>query len=275
MVAIIALLIAILLPSLKLARERSRQAVCASNMHQHIYVVMTYAHDYRGAFPRNPSQHLTPSGNSSWWVDTVVATYDGPSGGRDPFDLRLLFKRYTGGLSEMFSCPSNGGPRMNDAANVTAANTTGYMGGQTIMLWNSTCVFKGTSPQSPWATRHEWAGGGAPSLVPIVQDEFSASGGTVINPETFLFNHGRSSARSILPGVPSYTNYQTSANRADCTGANVGYLDGHVSWTANLRRASDKRWTLDIPYSQSATRHGGAVTTSGCPLTIPTQVKAR
>jgi prepilin-type N-terminal cleavage/methylation domain-containing protein/prepilin-type processing-associated H-X9-DG protein len=267
-VAIIGLLVSILIPSLSKAREQSRRVVCGSNLHQHLFVILTYSHDYRGAFPRNPSQHLTPSGNSSWWIDTVVATYDGASGGRDPFDLRRLFKRYTGGLTDMFSCPSNGGPKMDDPANVKAAAESGYMGGQVMMLWNSTCVFKDTSVKRPWAPRHEWREGGAPSGVPVVQDELTASGGTLTAPDLFLFNHGKSAGRSVLPGVPSYTNYRTANRQGECAGANTGYLDGHVNWTENRHVPGTSRWTFEVPFSQSATRVGGSVTTSGVPFTV-------
>src|SRR5438105_3767832 len=53
-VAVIALLIAILLPSLSEARERGRRAVCASNLHEIGLAIYTYAHDARGFIPRGP-----------------------------------------------------------------------------------------------------------------------------------------------------------------------------------------------------------------------------
>jgi len=274
-VAIIALLVAVLLPSLSKAREQTRRVSCSSNLHQHVSVMMMYAHNFRGQFPRNPSQHLTGDKSRSWWVDSVVATYDPPGNpsSRDPFDLRKLLRRYIGGQVEVFSCPSNGGPRMDDPANIESAASSGYMGGHVLMFWNSTCAFKGSSVEKPWAPKHEWRAAGAPAGVPLVQDEFSASGGTVANPDTFLFNHGKASARSAFADYPAYTNYRTSPNRAECTGVNLGYLDGHVAWINNLWLSGANRWSLDLPYSQSGMRVGGLVSTSGAPLSINAWVK--
>jgi len=271
-VAIIALLVAVLLPSLSQAREQSRRVVCGSNMHQHLIVVMMYAHDNKGKFPLNPSECLNSAGGS-WWIDTVVATYDP---GRYPFDLRLLLKRYCGGQNEMFSCPSNGGPSMNDQASLDYVAANGYMGAQIMMFWNSVCVFKGTQPQSgsttevPWAPKPEWRQGGLPDSVPLVQDEFTAIGSSVVDLSLFYYNHGYAAERSSLPGSPPYTNYKISGNRADCAGLNMGFLDNHVAWIRNTQSASG--WKLDIPYSGSADRCGGSTSTSGAPVTLPRQI---
>lgn len=50
-VAIIALLISILLPSLKGARDQANRAVCASNLHQMGLAMRSYAQDYNGYLP--------------------------------------------------------------------------------------------------------------------------------------------------------------------------------------------------------------------------------
>jgi prepilin-type N-terminal cleavage/methylation domain-containing protein len=50
-VAIIALLLAILAPSLNTARELARQAVCASNLHNYGVVSAQFASDHEGLFP--------------------------------------------------------------------------------------------------------------------------------------------------------------------------------------------------------------------------------
>jgi prepilin-type N-terminal cleavage/methylation domain-containing protein/prepilin-type processing-associated H-X9-DG protein len=47
-IAIIGLLVALLLPSLRQARERGREAVCVNNMKQLYLVAMLYAGDYNG-----------------------------------------------------------------------------------------------------------------------------------------------------------------------------------------------------------------------------------
>jgi len=75
-VAIIALLIAILLPSLSRAREQSRNAVCMSNMRQVGLGFYYYGEDYHGAPPPNrlrAAPGAPPGGtppdyrDSDWW----------------------------------------------------------------------------------------------------------------------------------------------------------------------------------------------------------------
>jgi len=50
-VAIIAILAAMLLPSLSKAKQKGYQAVCANNLRQIYIGFVTYADDYGGAFP--------------------------------------------------------------------------------------------------------------------------------------------------------------------------------------------------------------------------------
>ena len=54
-IGIIALLIAILLPSLSRARAQALQLKCASNLRTLGQVVMMYAHENRGTIPRDYS----------------------------------------------------------------------------------------------------------------------------------------------------------------------------------------------------------------------------
>jgi prepilin-type N-terminal cleavage/methylation domain-containing protein len=50
-VAIIALLVAILIPSLQRARDQAKRAVCTSNMHQSILALSAYATDFKSNLP--------------------------------------------------------------------------------------------------------------------------------------------------------------------------------------------------------------------------------
>ena len=47
-VAIIALLVAILLPSLGRARDQARKAVCGAHIHGVVQAILMYAGDYKG-----------------------------------------------------------------------------------------------------------------------------------------------------------------------------------------------------------------------------------
>ena len=58
-VAIIALLISILIPSLTGAREYARRTVCKTNLHQFGLALAMYADDYDGFFPRYYGRYPT------------------------------------------------------------------------------------------------------------------------------------------------------------------------------------------------------------------------
>lgn len=261
-VAIIALLVSILLPSLSRAREQARRAQCGSNIRQQIMACFMYAQNNRGNMPMNPTQLGYSSGG--YYINTVVSL-QGPV----KLDFRQIFKRYAGDMN-IFTCPANGGPSIADPSNQVAINANGWMGGQYHALYNSTCVFKGSSESRPWAPRPDWRGGGNTASVPIIQDLFDATGSSVTDFNRFDFNHGKGdSARSNwAPGLyPPYSQWQTSSSRKACTGINVGYLDGHVQWVRNVQTGPNM-WSLDIIWSGSATRLKGGPSTSGVPLSV-------
>ena len=56
-IAIIAILAAILLPTLNAARERSRQSSCTNNLKQIGTAVMTYVQDNKEKYPNTPGQY--------------------------------------------------------------------------------------------------------------------------------------------------------------------------------------------------------------------------
>jgi prepilin-type N-terminal cleavage/methylation domain-containing protein/prepilin-type processing-associated H-X9-DG protein len=95
-VAIIALLISILLPSLALAREHGKRVKCGANQHNLAIAAIQYIHENRDWF--NPIQELVqlPSG---LWAET---TY------------RIYLWNYVGEYPEVFDCPSEGNERYAD-----------------------------------------------------------------------------------------------------------------------------------------------------------------
>lgn len=74
-VAIIALLIAILLPSLTKAREQSKRAACMSNLHQIAAAIHIYAGQNRDAIPRGPTEkipYFPVQGWDEWATNQVI-----------------------------------------------------------------------------------------------------------------------------------------------------------------------------------------------------------
>lgn len=75
-VAIIALLIAILLPSLSKARDQSRLTVCLSNLRSQVTGVLTYTQDHGGRLPPRSLQWTMASGYSeTLLINAFLARY--------------------------------------------------------------------------------------------------------------------------------------------------------------------------------------------------------
>lgn len=86
-VAIIALLISILLPSLNVAREKGRAAVCLSNLKQLTVAFFTYEKEYNvipGTFYQGPQ-------NLDWAGRVNVAYQNNPNRYRHPLETSVLF----------------------------------------------------------------------------------------------------------------------------------------------------------------------------------------
>ncbi len=251
-VAIIALLVAILLPSLVRARAQGRQTQCTSNVHNQALALFAYAADYRGALPPNATQGLYRSSPPYYYVDTVVRLDIN-------YDQRKLFKNYVGKQMNIFTCPAMGGPNIDAPQVESYVKANGYMLGHYDHFYNSTCVFRGSSLATPWAPNTEWMVGGPPSVVPVVQDEYTAGnatgGSTLDDPTTiYSFAHGPGEARSNYTYYSPFGNWRQSHDRAACYGINIGYLDGHAQWTKNIRLGGNNRWSLDMPWSKASTR---------------------
>ena len=115
-VAIIAVLLSILLPAVGRSRQQTRQAVCASNLHQLGTAIYCYWTEWDGRVPyvESPmtngigspprSAYSVPGFGSDAWTDADT----------DPFDRELwpmslpnvLMPKYVGEVSKIFACPS-------------------------------------------------------------------------------------------------------------------------------------------------------------------------
>src|SRR6476620_2394348 len=88
-VGIIALLISILMPSLKRARAQARRTSCASNLHEVGLAMMSYLHDSHDHMPfisYMPSLFPDPLTITIWFPD-VLRPHFGARQKRDPNNL--------------------------------------------------------------------------------------------------------------------------------------------------------------------------------------------
>ncbi len=99
-VAIIALLISILLPSLNRAREQSRAAVCLANLHQCGTGFGMYSQDDKG--------HLPMRGGYNYNIkETQQYHLKGGGNKRTAVNFGALYGRYTGKEGKFYYCPAN------------------------------------------------------------------------------------------------------------------------------------------------------------------------
>lgn len=142
-VSIIALLLAILLPSLRQAREQAKRTVCASNLRQLGIAHHTYASDNDG---RLVPKGFSPSGGTPLWY---VGEKDG---GR--------FARYWAGRQskgeKLLVCPSDRGPYPQEKNPSLAGDEThGPMTSYGLNSW--------LKRESPGSSRYvPWGPGGNP-----------------------------------------------------------------------------------------------------------------
>lgn len=86
--AIIAILAALLLPSLAKAKEKGQRVACASNQRQLVLAAMTYALDYNE------------------WMNPLQDVRTGPEGGQDETTYRVILWDYAGRAAGVFDCPA-------------------------------------------------------------------------------------------------------------------------------------------------------------------------
>ena len=90
-IAIISLLVSILIPSLKRAKELTKRVICSSNLHQIGVALMTYSADHRGNLPEGGRTAAAP-----YFTDFYSRGWK-----------RSLYPKYVT-VPEMCYCPSSG-----------------------------------------------------------------------------------------------------------------------------------------------------------------------
>jgi type II secretory pathway pseudopilin PulG len=126
-IGIIALLIAILLPSLNKAREQARRVVCLSNMHQLAVITAVYSTNNKGRYPVGVVDLATGSVNEEY-ITNELYLY---SGAAPILNSAGLWNNTP--LAKMWVCPTSasgtptpeGNPLMDPVINWPQAHDTG------------------------------------------------------------------------------------------------------------------------------------------------------
>ena len=73
-ISIIALLLAILIPSLQTARERAKQVMCLSNLHSFGLAITMYSTNNGGKWPSMIDPYRESYGDPEYWTSSIVAS---------------------------------------------------------------------------------------------------------------------------------------------------------------------------------------------------------
>ena len=198
-VAIIALLIAILLPSLGRARELANRTACGANVHGVIQACVVYASDNNDCYPISCGQSVT-IGSS-----TVTMQAIGASNAQYNLNCMALLTSSGGGNGvsfKSFLCKSDADV---STAALTLANFTTTSGST---LYCSYGITDPTGPTTTTASSLAWKNTMDSSL-PIMTDCLGYTG-TVVSPAVAY----------------NATNHQAQ-------GQNIGFGDAHAEWNRN------------------------------------------
>jgi prepilin-type N-terminal cleavage/methylation domain-containing protein len=196
-VAIIALLISVLLPSLKRARDQAKLVACKSNLHMLTVAFMAYSTETRGYLPG-----CSEDPGADWLGGSNVG---GTRKGRQPEDGGIY--RYMGASRDSYMCPSDDVPRATGLTRYSYTSSTLMSGAAaaSVGLAHYRYSINGTSNYS--TKQHSTEMRSTPAFV-LVEEE----------PNWYLLNTPNS----------AWDNDDGITNRHVGRSGSVGCLDGSV-----------------------------------------------
>jgi len=238
-IGIIALLIAILLPSLSKAREQAKRVACGSNVRQFCTAMIMFANENKGRYMDvgNANHTLDNECDPPNPYPRTVAEEKGEASHVQTMHTgaRDLFNKKYGIPRAMFFCPSN--PEMNTDENWTRVNNNNYafvgymfLSGRTYLgrPWGNSStpntiakdgLFKGFEE----ATKQDLIlfplKTGQKSFYKVLVADTTRAYDSDLNPSNHVVGKDDGSW-----GAPA--GYMPNGKG----GANVGFIDGHVEW---------------------------------------------
>lgn len=243
-IAIIAILAAMLLPSLTLAKESGKRAVCISNLHQITIGTFAYGDDFDSMAPSNPCQS-TYSGNSDADSDIYKPDCTGGCGVAEPTGWYLLVAtRYVS--KRIMVCPSQdcGGDFNGVDINGRSPNTTrqGLFGIHYSYRYNTS---RSTAIADSWAP----ANLASPYRRNALTDGQRARRVLFTDAADYRGKNagGMGVWAPITETVGPWGYVYTRMKWAHTTGGNIAFHDGSVSWRLNDQVPFDTyKWPGDM-----------------------------
>ena len=106
-IAVIALLVSIVAPTLRRATDVTRAAICMSNLHQQAVSVRSYQAEHRGVFPDHRTDAYTGSETDRYWATTLLEygttkeVYRCPGIGESRARAVLVLRKQNGGFKSV------------------------------------------------------------------------------------------------------------------------------------------------------------------------------
>ena len=234
-IAILAVLAALLLPSLKQALEMSRRAVCMSNLRQIGVGLLNYGGDFDGRYP--PTNYYisrTVRGNGGWNLNILGNLAASPAFG----NTAQTVSEYTG--IETWFCPSNDRHPIGNVvgwpdrrANFTYAHQGNWYGSTHYLL--------------AWGVRAWHLDNGYDTLLPEVAGRVNDPPGAVLVGDCWGYNV---MDVTIYLGESRLANHpgKGTSHPGYFAGGNYLFNDGHVRWHGlEAGFPSGYRWMSALP----------------------------
>ncbi|HBG25579.1 MAG: hypothetical protein A2Y10_04995 [Planctomycetes bacterium GWF2_41_51] len=217
-ISIIAIMLAILMPSLNKARELARRVQCSHDLRTNGLAMLLYADTNRGKLP----VRINPKGCSAWLWDIDNATAD------------LIMK--SGGTRDTFYCPSNSNKKLINEfwTSFGTWRVTNYFWMTPFINSDGTVAPLFTKPPQGTGNK-QWV---TSTQMKNVSSMELASDAVMCDEGMKDSQHPYGHFTHIKAGVGRYyadarwfiTNHTPGKSGAKCDGGNILFVDGHVKW---------------------------------------------
>ena len=222
-IAIISLLVSILIPSLKLAKELSRRAVCGSNLHQAHLALLVYAADNKSHYPM---AHGNPN------LDNHTPVSPPNRGDTGAFKVQMYPKYITN--PDILYCPSDTG-RFPDKSRTVYPDWKGYANTAWNYLNREYCHI-GYQYTPHWGFRPDEYP--TPDILEDLQGNILPKKADEGTSESAIMADVTNYYAGWISWAPD--GWVVNHLWGDPQGGNVVYADGHAQWTNEQQQL--KRW---------------------------------